>query len=80
MGLMCETKSMQGMTRDLNTEEAISNIAQICGLELEEIPHCDKINDVFEKVNVEEIEEIRKNMINRMIRGKIIQKYKVSDK
>ena len=80
MGLMCEMKSMQGMTRDLNTEEAISNIAQICGLELEEIPHCDTINDVFEKVKVEEIEEIRKYMINRMIRGKIIQKYKVRDK
>ena len=62
MGLMCEMKSMQGMTRDLNTEEAISNIAQICGLELEEIPHCDTINDVFEKVKVEEIEEIRKYM------------------
>ena len=80
MGLMCEMKSMQGMTRDLNTEEAISNISQICGLELEEIPHCDTINDVFEKVKVEEIEEIRKYMINRMIRGKIIQKYKVRDK
>ena len=80
MGLMCEMKSMQGMTRDLNTEEAISNIAQICGLELEEIPHCDTINDVFEKVKVEEIEEIRKYMINRMIRGKIIQKYKVRNK
>ena len=53
MGLMCEMKSMQGMTRELNTEEAIQNIAEICELELEEIPHCDTINDVFEKVKVE---------------------------
>ena len=73
MGLMCEMKSMQGMTRELNTEEAIRNIAQICGLELEEIPHCDTINDVFEKVKVEEIEKIRKYMITKLIRGKIIQ-------
>ena len=48
MGLMCEMKSMQGMTRELNTEEAIQNIARICNLELDEIPHCDTINDVFE--------------------------------
>lgn len=41
MGLMCEMKSMQGMTIQLNTEEAI-----------------------FEKVKIEEIEEIRKYMIN----------------
>ena len=58
LGLMCEIKSMQGMTRELNTKESIENIAQICNLELEEIPHCDTINDVFEKVKVEEIEEI----------------------
>ena len=70
MGLMCEMKSMQGMTRDLNTEEAISNIAQICGLELEEIPHCDTINDVFEKVKVEEIEEMEVQVIEK-IQGRI---------
>lgn len=80
MGLMCEMKSMQGMTRELNTEEAIQNIADICGLELEEIPHCDTINDVFEKVKVEEIERIRKYMITKLIRGKMIQKYKIRDK
>lgn len=80
MGLMCEMKSMQGMTRELNTEEAIENIAQICDLELEEIPHCDTINDVFEKVKVEEIEKIRKYMITKLIRGKMIQKYKIRDK
>lgn len=80
MGLMCEMKSMQGMTRELNTEDAIRNIAQICGLELDEIPHCDTINDVFEKVKVEEIEKIRKYMITKLIRGKIIQKYKIRDK
>ena len=80
MGLMCEMKSMQGMTRELNTEEAIRNIAQICELELDEIPHCDTINDVFEKVKVEEIEKIRKYMITKLIRGKIIQKYKIRDK
>lgn len=80
MGLMCEMKSMQGMTRELNTEEAIENIAQICGLELEEIPHCDTINDVFEKVKVEEIEKIRKYMITKLIIGKVIQKYKIRDR
>lgn len=80
MGLMCEMKSMQGMTRELNTEEAIKNIARICNLELDEIPHCDTINDVFEKVKVEEIEKIRKYMITKLIRGKIIQKYKIRDR
>lgn len=80
LGLFCEIKSMQEMTRELNTEESIKNIAQICNLELDEIPHCDTINDVFEKIEVEEIENIRKYMINKLIRNKIIEKYRVRNK
>lgn len=77
LALMSEIKSMHELTREFNTEEAIKNIAQICGLELEEIPHCDTINDVFKNVKIEEIEKIRKYMITRMIRSKMLEKYKI---
>lgn len=80
IGLMCEIKSMQGLTRELNTKESIKNIAQICGLELEEIPHCDTINDVFENIKIEELEKIRKYMINKMIRNKMLDRYKIRNK
>lgn len=77
LGLMCEIKSMHELTRDFNTEEAIKNIAQICGLKLEEIPHCDTINDIFRNIKVSEIEEIKKYMIVKMIRNKMLEKYKI---
>ena len=77
LALMCEIKSMNGLTSEFNTEETIANIANICELELDEIPHCDTINDVFKNVKVSEIEEIRKYMIVKMIRNKMLQKYKV---
>ena len=80
LGLMCEIKSMQELTREFNTEETIKNIAQICGVELEEIPHCDTINDVFEQVSPEEIEKIIKYMITKLIRSKMLEKYKIRDK
>ena len=80
MGLMCEIKSMSGITQEFNTEEAIENIAKLCGLQLEEIPHHDTINDVFENVKVEELEEIRKYMITRMIRSKMLERYKIRGK
>ena len=80
LGLMSEIKSMQELTRDFNTEETIENIAKICNIELEEIPHCDTINDVFENIEVKEMEEIRKYMINRLIRSKMLDKYKIRDK
>lgn len=77
LALMCEIKTMHGMTRELDTNEAIANIAKICGLELAEIPHCDTINDVFTNIKVTEIEEIRKYMIVKMIRGKMLNRYKI---
>ena len=77
LALMCEIKSMQEITREFNTEAAIENIATICGLTLEEIPHCDTINDVFRNVNVSEIEEIRKYMIVKMIRNKMLSRFKI---
>lgn len=80
LGLMCSIKSMNEMTREFNTKQAIENIAKICGLELEEIPHCDTINDVFEQIKVNEIEEIRKYIITKLIRGKIINKFLVRNK
>ena len=80
LGLMSEIKSMNELTRELNTEEAIENIAKICGLKLEEIPHCDTINDVFKKIDVKEIEEIRKYMIVKMIRNKMLEKFKIRGK
>ena len=73
-------KTMHGMTRELDTEEALKNIAQICNLELEEIPHCDTINDVFKNIKVEEIEQIRKYIIVKMIRNKMLEKYKIKGK
>lgn len=77
LALMCEIKTMHDLSRKLNTEEAIKNIAQICGLELNEIPHCDTINDVFKNIDVKEIEKIRKYMIVKMIRNKMLDKYKI---
>ena len=77
LGLMCEIKSMNELSREFNTEETIKNIAGICELDLDEIPHHDTINDVFETIEIAELEEIRKYMIIRLIRSKMFQKYKV---
>lgn len=80
LGLMSSIKSMNEMTSEFNTKQAVENIAKICDLELEEIPHCDTINDVFEQIKVNEIEEIRKYIITRLIRGKIVNKFLIRDK
>ena len=80
MALMCEIKSMNGISSEFNTDEAIKNIAQICGTELDEIPHHDTINNVFETVEISELEEIVKYIVTRLIRSKMLDKFKIRDK
>ena len=77
LGLICEIKSMNELSREFNTEEAIANIAKICDVELDEIPHHDTINDVFKNIEITEIEKINKMIINKMIRSKMLDKYRI---
>ncbi len=80
MALMCEIKSMNEISREFNTEETIQNIAKICGLNLDEIPHHDTINNVFETVEITELEQIVKYIITRLIRSKMLERYKIRGK
>lgn len=80
LGLLCGIKSMRETAEKLNTEETIKNIADILEIELEEIPHYDTINNVFEKLDINELRKIQKYMVNRLIRSKMFNKYRFKDK
>ena len=80
VGLICGITSMRGTTEKLNTEEAIKNIAELLEIELEEIPHYDTINDVFEKIKIDELRKIQKYMVTRLIRSKMFDKYRYKNK
>ena len=80
MALMCEIKSMNEISREFNTEQTIENIAQICGVKLDEIPHHDTINNVFETIEITELEQIVKYVVTRLIRSKMLDKFKIRKK
>ena len=80
LGLLCGIKSMRETTEKLDTEETIKNIGNILEIELEEIPHYDTINNVFEKIKIEELRKIQKYMVNRLIRSKMFDKYRFKGK
>lgn len=80
LGLLCGIKSMRNTTEKFNTEETIENIANLLEIELEEIPHYDTINNVFEKLDIEELRRIQKYMVTRLIRSKMFDKYRFKDK
>ncbi|MBR1884335.1 MAG: transposase family protein [Clostridia bacterium] len=77
LSLMSSIKSMHKMERMVATDEALENVRKICGLELENIPHCDTINDVFVNVKVEEFEKIITYIVRQLIRSKMFDKYRI---
>ncbi len=80
LGLLCGMKSMRETTEKLNTEETIKNINALLGIDLEEIPHYDTINNIFEKLNINELRKKQKYMVNRLIRSKMFDKYRFKEK
>ena len=80
LGLICGIKSMKSTTEKFNTDETIKNIANILNVELDEIPHYDTINNVFEKLDIDELRKIQKYMAYRLIRSKMFDKYRYKGK
>lgn len=80
LGAVCGLTSMNQITNQLNTEEAIKNIGDFLGTELKDIPHLDTINNVFKEINIEELREIQKEMVCIMIERKMLDKYRFKGK
>ena len=80
LGLICGLKSMRQMTESFNTNETIENISKLLSIELEELPHHDTINDVFENIKINELQKIQKYMVTRLIRSKMFDKYRFKGK
>ena len=80
LALICGIKSMRQSTEKFNTEETIQNIANLLEVKLEELPHYDTINDVFETIEIEELRKIQKYMVIKLIRSKMFDKYRFKGK
>ena len=88
IALICGIKSMNNMTDTFNNENVINNILAIAGQQtavkngekLEEIPHYDTINNVFEKLDIEEIRKIQKYVAYALIRSKMFDYYRHNGK
>jgi len=80
LGLICGLKSMRQMTESFNTNETIENISKLLGVELEELPHHDTINNVLENIDIRELQKIQKYMVQKLIRSKMFDKYRYKGK
>lgn len=75
-GLLCGIASITGISEDFNTEFAISNFSKICKQNLSELPYWETIQDVFNKLSLEELRNIQKYIVKTLIRSKMFDKFK----
>jgi len=76
LALICGITTMTEISKTFNTDEAIKNLSSICNQHLKETPDWQTIQDIFEELDINEIEDIRKYMINTLIRSKMFDKYR----
>lgn len=76
IALICGITTMTNINKKFNTEKAIKNLSTICNQELKEIPDWQTIQDVIEQLSYQEIDNIRKYMVNALLRSKMFDKFK----
>ena len=67
---ICGISSMQGMTACFNDENCIRNISEWTGNQNEELPHYVTLNEYLKKLDVSELQKVRKDIIYHLIRMK----------
>lgn len=69
MKSICNITSMQKMTDEFLKEECVENLCRILNVEPHDfLPHYVTINEFLSRLNIEELERLRKNMIRALIR------------
>lgn len=78
--LLCGLSSMNAMTNKFNNNFTIENLAKITNTNLDDLPHYDTINDVFDDLNIDELRKIQKYIVNAFIRSKMFDKFRYESK
>ncbi len=71
---------MRSMTDAFNQDLVIENLERALGVELEELPHYDTINNFLEELPPEELEKIRTYMIKELLKKRCFEGYRMNGK
>ena len=79
-GLLCGIASMNALTNKFNNDITIQNLAKITNTKLDDLPHYDTINDVFDDLDIDELRKIQKYIVYALIRSKMFDKFRYKGK
>lgn len=78
--LLCGITTMNSLTNKLNNDLTIETLAKITNSKIDDLPHYDTINDVFDDLNIEELRKIQKYIVYTLIRSKMFDKFRYHGK
>ena len=79
-GLLCCITTMNSLTNKFNNKLTIDTISKITNTKLDDLPHYDTINDVFDDLNIDELRKIQKYIVYTLIRSKMFDKFRYKGK
>ena len=79
-GLLCGLTTMNALTNKFNNELTIETLSKITNTKLNDLPHYDTINNVFDDLNIEELRKIQKYIVYTLIRSKMFDKFRYNGK
>ena len=79
-GLLCGITTMNSLTNIFTNTLTIDTISKITNTKLDDLPHYDTINDVFDDLNIEELRKIQKYIVYALIRSKMFDKFRYNGK
>ena len=79
-GLLCGLTTMNSLTNKFNNELTIETLSKITNTKLDDLPHYDTINDVFDDLSIEELRKIQKYIVYTLIRSKMFDKFRYNGK
>ena len=70
-------QSMSEMNDDFNHENVIKNVSDICGCELDNLPHGDTINLLFKRFDIQNLRNLMITLVKRMIESRALERYRL---
>lgn len=80
LALICGITTMKGINDTFDTETSIKNLSAICNQVLKEIPDWQTIQDVIERLNYNEIDEIRQYIFKTLLRSKMFDRFRYKNR
>lgn len=80
LALICGITTMKGINDTFDTETSIKNLSTICNQTLKEVPDWQTIQDVIEKLNYNEIDEIRQYIFKTLLRSKMFDRFRYKNR